>query len=185
MLPLKVSLGRFSTRDIEKLNHASELLAATANAIRQTNLSANFTQPASNFLLEIPRWYGDREFALKPIRAGFCHLHGTEPMMTNSLLPWVAAMVRAGGLEPPRFASLEPKSSASANSATPAFAARAAIAARGGVPTTAAPCNITAVGRARESWLDCVRVTGTGGLFQPARNKLRIGLEAATRPSPR
>ena len=40
MLPLKVSLGRFSTRDIEKLNHASELMAATVNAIRQTNLSA-------------------------------------------------------------------------------------------------------------------------------------------------
>ncbi len=35
-------------------------------------------------------------------------------------------MVRAEGFEPPRLASLEPKSSASTNSATPAAARRSA-----------------------------------------------------------
>jgi hypothetical protein len=67
--------------------------------------------------------------------------------MTNSL-PWAATLptlVRAGGLEPPRFASLEPKSSASANSATPAAAAGAATATGGRVLTTATSGDIASI----------------------------------------
>ena len=38
-LPLNASLGRFSSRDMDRLNHASEVLAALHTSIMQTNIS--------------------------------------------------------------------------------------------------------------------------------------------------
>jgi hypothetical protein len=49
----------------------------------------------------------------------------------------VAGLVRAEGLEPPRLSSLEPKSSASTNSATPAREKRGALLLRARLYNTA------------------------------------------------
>ena len=71
-------------------------------------------------------------FALQAVGSCFGHLHGTYSFKLEFErfrfdLPAqhlrkvrTAPLVRAEGLEPPRLASLEPKSSASTNSATPA-----------------------------------------------------------------
>jgi hypothetical protein len=40
MRPLTRSLGAFAVKDLDKLNHASELLAAAATSVQQTNVAA-------------------------------------------------------------------------------------------------------------------------------------------------
>src|SRR3954454_13482296 len=93
-------------------------------------------------LLELRCRQNHLEFALQPLRQGFGHLH--DQVRLCSLLSSAglmtrgrrrrrpdranrpetpkpeAGLVRAEGLEPPRLSPLEPKSSASTNSATPA-----------------------------------------------------------------
>ncbi len=90
-----------------------------------------FVKPPDDLVFELAGRDDDAKFVLEPLGAGLGHLHAGVSAATRgrSAKPTLIAfrlsvatspLVRAGGFEPPRFSSLEPKSSASANSATPA-----------------------------------------------------------------
>src|SRR5690606_29857882 len=73
---------------------------------------------------EIRRRDGHIELAAQPFVQSFSHIHFSSiPSLVIGV--WAGGrLVRVRGVEPPRLAALEPKSSASASSATPACLAR-------------------------------------------------------------
>src|SRR5690606_16284902 len=73
---------------------------------------------------EIRRRDGHIELAAQPFVQSFSHVHFSS-IPSFVICVWAGGgLVRVRGVEPPRLAALEPKSSASASSATPAYLAR-------------------------------------------------------------
>src|SRR6185312_2122895 len=84
----------------------------------QVHARLHLFDAAAKALVQIVRRNDDLVFAAEVLIDGLCDLHGAFLNPQNSFPS--ARVVRAKGLEPPRLSSLEPKSSASTNSATPA-----------------------------------------------------------------
>ena len=94
------------------------------------DLVLQLVEPRVDLGVELGRRHHDLEFALQAFGQCFGHLHDRQSFSfvcdarrrsRDALVPSACrGVVRAEGLEPPRLSSLEPKSSASTSSATPA-----------------------------------------------------------------
>src|SRR6516165_2708766 len=92
----------------------------------QVDALLEFIQPLGQARFEIGRRNLDLKLAPEAFGKGFGHFHGGSPNMGRwrggvEMAP-LPGLVRAEGFEPPRLSSREPKSRASASSATPARA---------------------------------------------------------------
>ena len=103
--------------DLLEVRHRHLARAETLDVRRALHLVEPGIQP----IAEVLGRDDHGEFALEALIEGFCDLHWGIPLSQQYRLAEVSReLVRVRGLEPPRLAALEPKSSASTSSATPA-----------------------------------------------------------------